>query len=113
MEKFGSTIRIDIPGPQHSFTYLYLAEDYQKMGPKVELRGEDVIQAVVVADSFSGAFAPLTLSSPGCLLPLAGRPLLEYTLEVRVLHTVTTDPDPAIFVSDLQDVNQVFLLITF
>jgi hypothetical protein len=54
------------------------------MGPKVELRGEDVIQAVVVADSFSGAFVPLTLSTPGCLLPLAGRPLLEYTLEVRV-----------------------------
>ncbi len=54
------------------------------MGPKVELRGEDVIQAVVVADSFSSAFAPLTLSSPGCLLPLAGRPLLEYTLEVQV-----------------------------
>jgi translation initiation factor eIF-2B subunit epsilon len=53
------------------------------MGPKVELRGEDVIQAVVVADSFSSAFAPLTLSAPGCLLPLAGRPLLEYTLEVR------------------------------
>jgi hypothetical protein len=54
------------------------------MGPKVELRGEDVIQAVVVADSFSSAFAPLTLATPGCLLPLAGRPLLEYTLEVRV-----------------------------
>jgi hypothetical protein len=79
-----------------------------KMGPKVELRGEDVIQAVLVADSFSSAFAPLTLSAPGCLLPLAGRPLLEYTLEVRVLHTVTTDPDPdpAIFVSDLHNVNQ-------
>ncbi len=78
------------------------------MGPKVELRGEDVIQAVLVADSFSSAFAPLTLSAPGCLLPLAGRPLLEYTLEVRVLHTVTTDPDPdpAIFVSDLHNVNQ-------
>jgi len=52
------------------------------MGPKVELGGEDVIQAVVVADSFSSAFAPLTLSTPACPLPPSGRPLFEYTLEV-------------------------------
>jgi hypothetical protein len=39
--------------------------------------------------------APLTLYAPGCLLPLAGRPLLEYTLEVRV--TSVADPDPYVF----------------
>jgi translation initiation factor eIF-2B subunit epsilon len=52
------------------------------MGPKVDLRGEDLVQAVVVADSFSSAFAPLTQTAPACLLPLSGRPLIEYTLEV-------------------------------
>ena len=56
------------------------------MGPKVDLRGEDLLQAVVVADSFSNVFAPLTLSTPACLLPLSGRPILEYTLEVSYLY---------------------------
>ena len=54
--------------------------------PKAEqLRTEDLIQAVVVTDSFqtAAAFAPLTLGAPACLLPLSGRPLLEYTLEVQ------------------------------
>jgi translation initiation factor eIF-2B subunit epsilon len=54
------------------------------MGPKVDLRGEDLVQAVVVADSFSSAFAPLTQTTPACLLPLSGRPLIEYTLEVNL-----------------------------
>ena len=73
------------------------------MGPKVELGGEDVIQAVVVADSFSSAFAPLTLSTPACLLPLAGRPLLEYTLEVPTSSHLfcelssVPEPDPKLF----------------
>jgi len=54
--------------------------------PKADLRAEDLIQAVVVTDPFNTAsFAPLTVGGsglPACLLPLSGRPLLEYILEV-------------------------------
>jgi translation initiation factor eIF-2B subunit epsilon len=42
---------------------------------------EDVLQAVVVADTFETKFAPFTLERPRCLLPLANTPLIEYTLE--------------------------------
>ena len=42
---------------------------------------EDVLQAVVVADSFNVRFAPLTGGRPRALLPLVNVPLLEYTLE--------------------------------
>ena len=42
---------------------------------------EDVLQAVVLADTFETRFAPLTLERPRCLLPLANVPLIEYTLE--------------------------------
>jgi len=51
------------------------------MGKKEVIKKEDLIQAVVVTDSFNSGFAPLTSSEPSCLLPLAGRPLLEYTLQ--------------------------------
>ena len=39
------------------------------------------IQAVVLADSFSNTFRPLTLEVPKVLLPLVNVPMLEYTLE--------------------------------
>ena len=42
---------------------------------------EDVLQAVVLSDTFETRFAPLTLERPRCLLPLANVPLIEYTLE--------------------------------
>lgn len=46
---------------------------------------EDPLQAVVLTDSFETRFSPFTddhgeLTTPRCLLPLAGVPLLEYTL---------------------------------
>ncbi|EGP86599.1 uncharacterized protein MYCGRDRAFT_73474 [Zymoseptoria tritici IPO323] len=42
---------------------------------------EEPLQAVVFADSFETRFLPFTLETPRCLLPLAGTPLIEYTLE--------------------------------
>lgn len=42
---------------------------------------EDPLQAVLLADSFETRFRPFTKHTPRCLLPLAGTPLLEYTLE--------------------------------
>ncbi|KAK0648813.1 nucleotide-diphospho-sugar transferase [Cercophora newfieldiana] len=46
-----------------------------------EEKREDVLQAVVIADSFQDRFKPFTLEKPRCLLPLAGVPIIEYTLE--------------------------------
>ncbi|XP_023342340.1 translation initiation factor eIF-2B subunit epsilon [Eurytemora carolleeae] len=51
------------------------------MGRKEEIKKEDLVQAVVFADNFNTSFQPLTSSEPSCLLPLAGRPLIEYTLQ--------------------------------
>jgi len=41
---------------------------------------EQVLQAVILADSFEDRFAPFSLQKPRCLLPLANVPLIEYTL---------------------------------
>ena len=46
-----------------------------------DLKQEDILQAVVIADSFNVRFLPLTHDRPRTLLPLANVPLLEYTLE--------------------------------
>ena len=42
---------------------------------------EDVIQAVVIADSFNFRFLPITIENPRALLPLVNRPLIDYTVE--------------------------------
>lgn len=42
---------------------------------------EEVLQAVVLADTFETKFAPFTLQRPRCMLPLANTPLIEYTLD--------------------------------
>ncbi|RZF33909.1 hypothetical protein LSTR_LSTR012251 [Laodelphax striatellus] len=41
---------------------------------------EDIVQAVVFADPFNDNFVPFSKLISPCLLPLANRPLLEYTL---------------------------------
>ncbi|KAL2151594.1 hypothetical protein VTH82DRAFT_6692 [Thermothelomyces myriococcoides] len=42
---------------------------------------EDVLQAVILADSFQDRFKPFTLETPRCLLPLVNVPVIDYTLE--------------------------------
>jgi translation initiation factor eIF-2B subunit epsilon len=42
---------------------------------------EQVLQAVVLADTFETKFSPFTLERPRCLLPLLSTPLIDYTLE--------------------------------
>ena len=56
-----------------------------------ELSPDDVLTAVVLADPYSPQFNPITPSSstPHCLLSLAGRPLLDYTLECLLLNGVS------------------------
>ena len=51
------------------------------------LTPDEVLTAVVLADPYSTQLSPL--SSPHCLLSLAGRPLLDYTLESLFLNKVT------------------------
>ncbi|KAK7924266.1 transport protein [Apiospora marii] len=56
--------------------------------PGAEDKREDVLQAVIIADSFQTRFRPYTLEKPRCLLPLANTPLLEYTLEFLAMNGV-------------------------
>lgn len=42
---------------------------------------EEILQAVVVADTFETKFATFSTDRPRCLMPLANTPLIEYTLE--------------------------------
>ncbi|XP_076445961.1 translation initiation factor eIF2B subunit epsilon-like [Babylonia areolata] len=56
------------------------------MAPKGKGRGddlkqEDILQAVVVADSFNVRFGPVTEKKPRALLPLVNVPILDYTLD--------------------------------
>ncbi|CAK7567166.1 MAG: translation initiation factor eIF-2B epsilon subunit, GEF [Sporothrix epigloea] len=51
-------------------------------------KGEDILQAVILADSFQDRFKPLTTDRPRCLLPLANTPLIEYTLEYLAMNGV-------------------------
>uniref|UniRef100_A0A0K2TYS6 Translation initiation factor eIF2B subunit epsilon n=1 Tax=Lepeophtheirus salmonis TaxID=72036 RepID=A0A0K2TYS6_LEPSM len=47
----------------------------------VDLQLEESLQAVIIADSFSNNFGPLTSDTPKCLLTLVDRPILDFTLE--------------------------------
>ncbi|KAF8636741.1 hypothetical protein AX17_003544 [Amanita inopinata Kibby_2008] len=50
-------------------------------GIKEKLIDDDVLQAVILADSFNKRFRPLTLQRPRCLLPVCNAPLLDWTFE--------------------------------
>lgn len=49
---------------------------------------DDVLQAVILADSFNTRFRPLTLGKPRCLLPVCNATLLDWTFESLVLAGV-------------------------
>ncbi|KAI0832210.1 nucleotide-diphospho-sugar transferase [Hypoxylon sp. FL0890] len=56
--------------------------------PGSEEKREDVLQAVLIADSFQTRFHPFSLEKPRCLLPLANTPLIEYSLEFLAMNGV-------------------------
>ncbi|KAJ7063206.1 nucleotide-diphospho-sugar transferase [Mycena amicta] len=64
------------------------------MAPKAaaskELIGDEdeVLQAVILADSFDKRFRPLTTHTPRCLLPICNAPLLDWTFESLALAGV-------------------------
>ncbi|KAF8334178.1 nucleotide-diphospho-sugar transferase [Cantharellus anzutake] len=45
---------------------------------------EDILQAVILADSFNSRFQPLSMTKPRTLLPLCNIPLLNWTLEALI-----------------------------
>ena len=49
---------------------------------------EDILTAVVIADNYNTNFAPLTPGLPHCLQSVAGRPLLDLTLEWLLSNAV-------------------------
>ncbi|KAF8163214.1 nucleotide-diphospho-sugar transferase, partial [Crassisporium funariophilum] len=49
---------------------------------------EEVLQAVILADSFNRRFRPLTIRKPRCLLPICNAPLLDWTFESLALAGV-------------------------
>ncbi|TPX09566.1 uncharacterized protein E0L32_009167 [Thyridium curvatum] len=57
-------------------------------GGAAEEKGEETLQAVILADSFQSRFIPFSLEKPRCLLPLANTPLIEYTLEYLAMNGV-------------------------
>ncbi|KAJ7632522.1 nucleotide-diphospho-sugar transferase [Roridomyces roridus] len=49
---------------------------------------DEVLQAVILADSFDKRFRPLTIGKPRCLLPICNAPLLDWTFESLALAGV-------------------------
>ncbi|KAG6911456.1 hypothetical protein DXG01_014530 [Tephrocybe rancida] len=49
---------------------------------------DEVLQAVILADSFNKRFRPLTARKPRCLLPICNAPLLDWTFESLALAGV-------------------------
>ncbi|KII88609.1 hypothetical protein PLICRDRAFT_689604 [Plicaturopsis crispa FD-325 SS-3] len=49
---------------------------------------DEVLQAVILADSFNKRFKPLTSRKPRCLLPICNAPLLDWTFESLALAGV-------------------------
>ncbi|XP_041358393.1 translation initiation factor eIF-2B subunit epsilon-like isoform X2 [Gigantopelta aegis] len=59
-----------------------------KTNRREDLKQEDIVQAVVIADSFNVRFGPVTRKHPRTLLPLVNVPLLDYTLEFLAASSV-------------------------
>ncbi|KAI0709378.1 nucleotide-diphospho-sugar transferase [Earliella scabrosa] len=58
-------------------------------GKEKDIAEEDeVLQAVILADSFNKRFKPLTVGKPRCLLPICNATLLEWTFESLALAGV-------------------------
>lgn len=45
-------------------------------------KAEEILQAVVLADSYETRFNPFTIEHPRCLIPLVNLPLIEYTFDL-------------------------------
>jgi translation initiation factor eIF-2B subunit epsilon len=57
-------------------------------GPQERIEARTVLQAVLLADSFTQRFRPITIERPKVLLPLVNVPMIEYTLEWLAMNKV-------------------------
>ncbi|KTW31029.1 translation initiation factor eIF2B catalytic subunit epsilon [Pneumocystis jirovecii RU7] len=64
-----------------------MAKSIKNINNKLE-GPKHVLKAIILADSYSNQFKPLTLEKPRCLLLLANVPLIEYTFEFLALGGV-------------------------
>ncbi|KAI6028776.1 nucleotide-diphospho-sugar transferase [Pisolithus orientalis] len=55
---------------------------------RTTIEEDDVLQAIILADSFNKRFSPLTQHKPRCLLPVCNAPLLDWTFESLALAGV-------------------------
>jgi len=53
-----------------------------------DIQKGEIIQAVIIADSFDSKFGPLTTTKPRCLMPLGDRAILGYTLDFLQISEV-------------------------
>ncbi|KAG7092347.1 hypothetical protein E1B28_008707 [Marasmius oreades] len=61
----------------------------KSLGKEKQIGDDDeVLQAVILADSFNKRFRPLTTRKPRCLLPICNAPLLDWTFESLALAGV-------------------------
>ncbi|MEW5304708.1 MAG: hypothetical protein WDW36_007300 [Sanguina aurantia] len=60
----------------------------KKGGPQEKVEAHTVLTAVVLADSFTQRFRPITVEQPKALLPLVNVPMIEYTLEWLAMNKV-------------------------
>lgn len=73
------------PGTTQQFIVITMGPT-KKGGERLEAR--NVLQAVLLADSFTQKFRPITVEKPKVLLPLVNVPMIEYTLEWLALNKV-------------------------
>lgn len=62
----------------------------KKKGPSdnEDVKRDQKLQAILLADSFTTTFRPLTWDKPKVLLPLVNVPMIEYTLEFLAKNKV-------------------------
>ena len=50
-------------------------------GGQEDIKSDQKLQAIILADSFEKNFRPISLDRPKVLLPLVNAPMLNYTVE--------------------------------
>ena len=64
------------------------------------------LQAILLADSFSKSFRPVTWEKPKVLLPLVNVPMLEYTIEFLAQNGVE-EVLRSLFIVDIVDLHSI------
>ena len=74
--------------------------------PNEELKEKEKLVAVLVADSFSRSFFPVTYELPKALIPICGIPMIEYTIELLTRNKIN---ELIVFCSSLADQVQTYV----